>query len=210
MGYTATWAGFVAAPSGIVAVIATPIVGRLKVDMRWLATAAFLAFAASYFMRANYTPDAPFVTLMLPLLLQGLAMSVFFVPLVSISLDRLPPERVPSASGISNFARITAGSFAASIITTSWDRREALHQTRLTEVGTAWSPVYRQTLEQLQAQGMSPLQAAGSVMRQIANQAYLLASLELFWLCGWLALLTIAIVWLARKPAPSQHVAAAD
>jgi len=210
MGYTATWAGFVAAPSGIVAVLATPIVGRLKVDMRWLATVAFLAFAASYFMRANYTPDAPFVTLMLPLLLQGLAMSVFFVPLVSISLDRLPPERVPSASGISNFARITAGSFAASIITTAWDRREALHQSRLTEVGTPWSPTYRQALDQLQTQGMSPLQAAGSVMRQIANQAYLLSSLELFWLCGWMALLTIAIVWLARKPAPSGHVVAAD
>jgi MFS transporter, DHA2 family, multidrug resistance protein len=210
MGYTATWAGFVAAPSGIVAVIATPFVGRLKVDMRWLATAAFLAFAASYFLRANYTPDASFTTLMLPLLLQGLAMSVFFVPLVSISLDRLPPERVPSASGISNFARITAGSFAASIITTYWDRREALHQTRLTEVGNVYSPVYRQATEQLQAHGLSPLQAAGAVMRQIVNQAYLLSSLELFWLCGWMALGAIAIVWMARKPAPSQHAAVAD
>jgi DHA2 family multidrug resistance protein len=210
MGYTATWAGFVAAPSGIVAVLATPIVARLKLDMRWLATIAFLAFAGSYFMRANYTPDASFVTLMLPLLLQGLAMSMFFVPLVSISLDRLSPERLPSASGISNFARITAGSFAASITTTFWDRREALHQTRLTEAGTDYSPVYRQTLEQLQATGMSPLQAAGSVMRQIVNQSYLLSSLELFWICGWLALVTIAVIWIARKPAPSQHVAAAD
>jgi len=210
MGYTATWAGFVAAPSGVVAVLMTPIVGRLKVDMRWLATIAFLAFAASYFMRANYTPDASFVTLTLPLLLQGVAMSMFFVPLVSLSLDRLPPERVPSASGISNFARITAGSFAASIITTYWDRRAALHQTRLTEVGTDYSPVYRRTLDQLQAQGMSPLQAAGSVMRQIANQSYLLSSLELFWICGWMALVTIAVIWIARKPAPSQHAVAAD
>lgn len=210
MGYTATWAGFVAAPSGVVAVLMTPIVGRLKVDMRWLATIAFLAFAASYFMRANYTPDASFVTLTVPLLLQGVAMSMFFVPLVSLSLDRLPPERVPSASGISNFARITAGSFAASIITTYWDRRAALHQTRLTEVGTDYSPVYHRTLDQLQAQGMSPLQAAGSVMRQIANQSYLLSSLELFWICGWMALVTIAVIWIARKPAPSQHAVAAD
>jgi len=210
MGYTATWAGFVAAPSGVVAVLMTPIVGRLKVDMRWLATIAFLAFAASYFMRANYTPDASFVTLTVPLLLQGVAMSMFFVPLVSLSLDRLPPERVPSASGISNFARITAGSFAASIITTYWDRRAALHQTRLTEVGTDYSPVYHRTLDQLQAQGMSPLQAAGSVMRQIANQSYLLSSLELFWICGWMALVTIAVIWIARKPAPSQHAIAAD
>jgi DHA2 family multidrug resistance protein len=210
LGYTATWAGFVAAPSGIVAVLATPIVARLKVDTRWLATAAFLAFAASYFLRSQYTPDASFWTLMFPLLLQGLAMSMFFVPLITISFDGLPPQRLPSASGISNFARITAGSFAASIITTYWDRREALHQTRLSEVGTDYSPVYRQTIDQLQASGMSPLQAAGSVMRQVVNQAYLLSSLELFWICGWLALTLILVTWTTRRPAPSQHVVAAD
>ncbi|MEP9360377.1 DHA2 family efflux MFS transporter permease subunit [Sphingomonas sp. KR3-1] len=210
LGYTATWAGFVAAPSGIVAVLATPFVTRLKVDMRWLATVAFLAFGASYFLRSQYTPDASFWTLMFPLLLQGLAMSMFFVPLITISFDGLPPQRVPSASGISNFARITAGSFAASIITTYWDRREALHQTRLSEVGTDYSPVYRQTVDQLQAAGMSPLQAAGAVMRQVVNQAYLLSSLELFWICGWLALGLILVTWLARKPMPSQHTVAAD
>ncbi|UIJ47075.1 DHA2 family efflux MFS transporter permease subunit [Sphingomonas cannabina] len=210
MGYTATWAGFVAAPSGIVAVIATPFIARLRVDARWLATGAFLAFGISYFMRSQYTPDASFWTLTMPLLLQGLAMSMFFVPLVTISLDGLPPERVPSASGISNFARITAGSFAASLTTTYWDRREALHQTRLTEVGNDYSPVYRQTVEQLQATGMSPLQAAGSVMRQIVNQSYLLSSLELFWICGWLTLAMIGVIWITRKPAPSQHTVAAD
>lgn len=178
--------------------------------MRWLASAAFLAFAVSYFMRSQYTPDASFWTLMFPLLLQGLAMSMFFVPLITISFDGLAPQRVPSASGISNFARITAGSFAASIVTTYWDRREALHQTRLSEVGTSYSPVYHQTIEQLQATGMSPLQAAGSVMQQVINQSYLLSSLELFWICGWMALGLIAVIWITRKPAPSQHAPAAD
>ncbi|WP_223262668.1 MFS transporter [Sphingobium sp. SCG-1] len=210
LGYTATWAGFVAAPSGIVAVLATPIVARLKIDTRWLATAAFLMFALSYFMRSQYTPDASFWTLVSPLLLQGLAMSMFFVPLVTISFDGLPPDRVPSASGISNFARITAGSFAASLTTTYWDRREALHQTRLTEVARDYSPIYRQTIEQLQAAGLTPLQATASVMRQIVNQSYLLSSLELFWICGWLALALIAVIWITRKPAPSEHLPAAD
>jgi DHA2 family multidrug resistance protein len=190
MGYTATWAGFVAAPSGIVAVIATPFISRLKID--------------------PYTPDSSFWTLMFPLLLQGLAMSMFFVPLVTISFDGIAGERVPSASGISNFARITAGSFAASIITTSWDRREALHQTRLTEVSTPYSPIYRQAIEQLQAAGMSPTQAAGSIMRQIVNQSYLLASVELFWICGWMAVVMVGVIWLTRRPAPSDIVVAAD
>src|SRR5262249_35485440 len=154
-------------PAGIVAVLVTPIIGRLKVDARWLATGAFLVFAVSFFMRAAYPPDASFWVLTIPLLLQGLAMSLFFVPLISISLDGLPAARVPSASGISNFARITAGAFAASVITTWWDRRAALHQTRLSEVGTTLSPIYRQTLEILQQLGFAPQSAVAAVQEQV-------------------------------------------
>jgi DHA2 family multidrug resistance protein len=137
-------------------------------------------------------------------------MTTFFVPLLTILLDGIEPAKVPSASGISNFARITAGSFAASLITTFWDRREALHQTRLAEAGSDYSPVYHQATDQLQSLGMSPLQAAGAVTRQIVNQAYLLSSLELFWICGWMAVAMIAVVWITRRPKPSDHVVAAD
>ena len=210
MGYTATWAGFVAAPSGIVAVLMTPIVGRLKMDTRITATIAFLAFAGSYYLRSLYTPDASFWTLTIPLLLQGFAMSMFFVPLLTISLDGIPPERLPSATGLSNFSRIIAGSFAASIVTTMWDRREALHQARLSEVSTSYSPIYRQTLDQLEAAGMSPLQAAASVMRQVTNQSYLVSTLELFWICAVMALAMIPVIWATRRPRPSGVVVAAD
>jgi DHA2 family multidrug resistance protein len=205
MGYTATWAGLVAAPSGLVAVLITPIIGRFKIDARILASVAFISYAASFFMRSWYTPDASFFTLMFPLLLQGVAMATFFVPLITILLDGVPPEKLPSASGISNFARITAGSFAASLITTYWDRRAALHQARLTEVGTDYSPVYRGAVDQLQQLGASPLQATGAILRQITGQAYLLSSLELFWLCGWIAIVLLGVVWMARKPAPADH-----
>ncbi|WBO23299.1 DHA2 family efflux MFS transporter permease subunit [Sphingomonas abietis] len=211
MGYTATWAGLVAAPSGMVAVAMTPFIGRMAgVDARWLATAAFISYAGSFFMRSHYTPDASFWTLTFPLLLQGVAMSTFFVPLLNITFDGIAPQRLPSASGISNFARITAGSFAASIITTYWDRREALHQTRLVEGANDFSPIYQQATQQLQAAGMSPLQAAGSVMRQVIDQAYLLSSIELFWICGWMAVVMIPVVWMCRRPAPSKVVHAAD
>jgi len=210
VGYNATWAGLVAAPSGAMAVLATPFVSKLKLDARWLATIAFLCMGGSFWMRSQYPPDASFLVLAIPLALQGLGLSIFFVPLLTILLDGIPPEQVPSASGLSNFARITAGSFAASIITTYWDRREALHQVRLTEMGTDLSPVYRDTTAQLQAQGLSPLQAAGSVYRQVINQAYLLSSLELFWVSAVMAIVVIGVVWFCHKPAPSDHIVAAD
>lgn len=210
MGYTATWAGLVVAPAGIVAVITTPLISKFRVDARIMATIAFLCYGGSFLLRSRYTPDASFLTLAAPMLLQGVAMTTFFVPLLTIILDRLPPERVPSASGISNFARITAGSFAASLITTYWDRREALHQARLSEAGSLLSPVFRDAVGRLESLGMSPLQAAGTIGRSVVNQAYLLSTLDLFWASGWLALTMIVVVWFTRRAKPAEHAVAAD
>jgi len=210
MGYTATWAGLVAAPAGIIAVITTPLISRFKVDARIMATISFLSFAGSFLLRSAYPPDASFFVLAAPLLLQGIAMTTLFVPLITIQLDGLAPERVPSATGLSNFARITAGSFAASLVTTYWDRREALHQTRLSEAASPFSQTFIDAAGHLQTMGMSSVQALGAVGRSVINQAYLLSTLDIFWASGWLSLALIGIVWFARKPAPSQHVVAAD
>jgi DHA2 family multidrug resistance protein len=201
VGYTATWAGLVAAPSGAVAVVATPVAARLmaKVDARIMATVAFVAFAVSYFMRAGYTQDAGFWDFVMPMLVQGIAMSTFFVALITISLDGIPPERIPSASGISNFARITAGGFAASIITTLWDRREALHQSRLADHSSIFDPVMQQAVAHLHSFGFTDLQSYGVLARTMAQQAYLLSSLDLFWISGWLSVLLIGVIWIARK-----------
>ena len=75
---------------------------------------------------------------MIPTLLQGVSMAVFFIPLVTLSLSGPPPGRIPAASGLFNFARISAGSFGASIATTFWDRRASLHHAQLVEHITAY------------------------------------------------------------------------
>lgn len=212
MGYTATWAGFVAAPSGLVAIVLTPIVARIsgKIDARLLASISFVAFAISYFMRANYTTQADFWSLTVPLLVNGVAMSCFFVTMLTIQLDRIPPEKVPSATGISNFARITCASFAASIVTTAWDRREALHQSRLAEVVTETSPAYRAAVEGVGHLGMTDLQAAAGITRQMVQQAYLLSSTDLFWISGWISVAMIGLVWFTSRPKGAPSAAAAD
>ena len=211
MGYTATWAGLVAAPSGLVAVVLTPLIARLsgKIDARILATVAFGGFAISYWMRSLFTTQATFVDLMLPLLVQGVSMATFFLAMLTISLDRIPAEKLPSATGISNFGRIVAGGFAASLISTGWDWREALHQSRLAEAigsGMGWQMAARH----LEALGMTTQQAAAAVTRQMVGQAYLLASTDLFRLSAWLAAVLIVPIWLCRRPTPQHGPVAAD
>lgn len=211
LGYTATWAGLIAAPSGVVAVFLSPLAARLsgKVDARILATIAFVAFAVSYWMRSGFTTSASSWDFMLPMLVQGIAMSVFFLAMLTISLDGIPPQRLPSATGISNFARIVAGSFAASIITTAWDRREALHQSRLAEAVGNGVPL-RMATEGLQHMGLTATQAAGAITRQMVGQAYLLASTDLFRVSAWLCAALIVIVWFTRRPKGGHGPVAAD
>jgi DHA2 family multidrug resistance protein len=189
LNYTATWAGLVAAPSGLTAVLVAPFVGKYvaKYDARWFATASFAIFAISYFMRAAYPPDASFWVFVMPLLVQGVALGLFFVALYSIALDGLPPERVPSASGLNNFLRIVGAGFATSITTTYWDRREALHQSRIVESLSAYNPGYSSALAQLHTFGFGGLAAPARVLREVIAQGYLLSSLDLFYFSGWLA-----------------------
>jgi DHA2 family multidrug resistance protein len=212
LGYTATWAGLVSAPSGLTAVLISPFVGRYigRVDARWFATASFILFALAYFMRSAYPPDASFWVLVIPQLVLGLAMGMFFVSLLTISLDRLPPESVPAASGLNNFLRITGGSFATSLTTTYWDRREALHQSRLVEALTPFDPSYVQTLAALHGNGLTDQSAPAVVMRQVVVQAYMLSSLDIFYFSGWLALVLIPLCWIVRRPRSGPAAVAAD
>jgi DHA2 family multidrug resistance protein len=212
VGYTATWAGLVSAPAGMVAVVLSPIAARMmsRVDGRWAATLSFVAFSAAYLMRADYPPDASYRVLIIPLMVQGVAMSVFFVSLLSILLQGVPPEKVPAASGLSNFARITAGGFAASLTTVLWDRREAVHQARLSDVATLYDPAFSQYLAQMQADGLSMTQSVGSIAQSIVSQSYMLSSLDFFWLSGWISIAVIPLVWLCRRSVSSGGPAAAD
>jgi DHA2 family multidrug resistance protein len=210
VGYIATWAGLVAAPSGVVALLCTPLVTRImgRIDTRIAASAAIVAFAISYFMRSRYTPDANFGAYAMPMLVQGFSMSVFFVALITITLAEIPQQRTPSAAGLSNFCRYTAGSFAASITTTVWDNRETLHQSRLAE--NAPTAIMGGALEQLRHFGMSGGQALAAVTNTVVHQAYAMASIDFFWLSGWLMLFMIPLVWLTRRPATPVAAGAGD
>jgi DHA2 family multidrug resistance protein len=200
MGYTATDAGMVLAPVGVLAILLTPFVGRTvhKVDPRIFTTAAFAVFALVMLMRSHFTTGADFGTLMVPTIIQGAAMAVFFIPLVTLSLSGLAPERIPAASGLFNFARITAGAFGTSIATTMWDHRATLHHAQLVERLGASDPASSQVLATLQAAGSSAGQAQAMLNRMVDQQAFMLGVNDMFYVSALLFLALIAVVWLAR------------
>jgi len=213
MGYTATEAGMVLAPVGVLAIVLTPFVGRTinKVDPRIFVTGAFLIFALVLFMRADFNTSADFWTLMVPTIIQGAAVAIFFIPLVTLSLSGLSPDRIPSASGIFNFARITAGSFGTSIATTAWDHRATLHHAQLVEHLSSADAASSQALATLHASGLTPDQSYALLNRLVDQQAFMLSANDVFYVSGLLFLALIGVVWLARpvRGAPQASEAAA-
>ena len=203
LGYTATWAGLVTAPTGMVAVLLTPLAARMmaRFDARLVASIAFAASAVSYFMRAELTAEADVWAFVLPLLVQGISSATFFIALAMIVLDGIPPQRIPSATGLSNFVRILASGFAASFVTTLWDQREAFHQSRLSEAATATAPAFNHALSTLQGLGLGELQAKVAISQKMVSQAYLLGALDIFHLSALVSLVLVGAVWACRRPA---------
>jgi len=199
MGYTATWAGLAMAPVGLLAIALSPWVGKNveRIDPRWLASAAFLGFAAILWMRSLFNTQADFGTILLPTLLQGIAMAFFFIPLQSIAFSGLPPQRMPAAAGLSNFVRITAGAVGTSVFTTLWESRASLHHANLAQAVNLSNPAALQTLAELQRAGHSREQALALMNRMIDQQAFTMAATDLFWLSSVLFVALIALVWLS-------------
>jgi DHA2 family multidrug resistance protein len=201
MGYTATQAGFVLAPVGILALLLSPVVGRMIThwDPRIIASMAFLLFALVSFMRAQFNVQVDMATLMVPTIVQGAAVACFFIPLVSITLSGLPQDRIASASGLSNFVRITAGAFGTSISTTLWENRATMHHAHLTESINSGNLAATQTLDSLQASGMSAAQALGNLDRIINAQAYVLSADDVFYASAIIFLFFLPLIWLTRR-----------
>jgi DHA2 family multidrug resistance protein len=211
LGYIATWAGLVAAPAGVVAVLMTPVFTRFNwVDARITATIALMGYALSFYMRSQLAPDVTFGLLVAPMLLQGLAMSTFFVSMITIQLKDVPASQTPAASGLSNFARIACAGFAASLVTAFWDRGEVAHQSALANAQASRGLEWAQAISSLQKAGLDPQQALGSLTTQVINQAYTISALDLFRWFAIFIVLMIPLVWLTGRAVSAGHVAAAD
>jgi len=200
MGYTATQAGMVLAPVGAFALLLSPVVGKniAKVDPRRFAAFAFMVFALVLWMRSHFNTQADFQTIMIPTIIQGVAMAFFFIPLVTITLSGIAPEKIPAASGLSNFVRITAGSFGTSIATTIWQDRAAMHHAQISEYVNQGSSATNSALTGLAGAGLTPEQALSTINRLADQQAYMLAANDVFYVSALIFLLLIPLVFLTR------------
>jgi MFS transporter, DHA2 family, multidrug resistance protein len=200
MGYTATLAGLILAPIGALAILLTPAVGKSlgKVDARLLASASFAIQALVLLMRSHFNTEADFSALVMPTVVQGVAMAAFLIPLIALSLAGLEPQRIPAASGLFNFARISAGSFGTSLATTWWDRRGSLHHAQLIEHLTPYDPTPAIAFAGTPVVSGDPASTYALLDRMVGAQAAMLSANDIFYASALLFLMLIPVIWLTR------------
>ncbi|MCW9710549.1 DHA2 family efflux MFS transporter permease subunit [Avibacterium sp. 21-586] len=207
-GYTATWAGLAAAPVGLFPILLSPIIGRFgyKIDMRILVTISFMVYALTFHWRAvTFEPAMTFADVALPQLVQGIAVACFFMPLTTITLSGLAPEKMASASSLFNFLRTLAGSIGTSLTTFLWYNREAVHHTQFTEVINPYNPnaqAYYDTMAQV---GLNDTQTSMSLAQNITAQGFIIGANEIFWLSAIMFMLLFIVVWFAKPPFGNRH-----
>ena len=206
--YTATWAGLAAAPVGLLPILLAPIIGKFgnKIDMRILITVSFMVYALTFYWRAvTFEPEMTFMDVALPQFVQGLAVACFFMPLTTITLSGLPPEKMASASSLFNFLRTLAGSIGTSLTTFIWYNREAVHHTQLTEVINPYNPISQQFFQTMGSFGLSEEQTASYLARQITAQGFIIGANEIFLVSAIIFISLVVLIWFAKPPFSSKH-----
>ena len=206
--YTATWAGLAAAPVGLLPILLAPIIGKFgnKIDMRILITISFMVYALTFYWRAvTFEPEMTFMDVALPQFVQGLAVACFFMPLTTITLSGLPPEKMASASSLFNFLRTLAGSIGTSLTTFIWYNREAVHHTQLTEVINPYNPISQQFFQTMGSFGLSEEQTASYLARQITDQGFIIGANEIFLVSAITFISLVVLIWFAKPPFGGKH-----
>jgi MFS transporter, DHA2 family, multidrug resistance protein len=198
LGYTATWAGRATAFQGVFAVVMSPIVARLTItrDSRMLVFIGMLTFGVVTLWRSStFTTDVDFMRLVWPQLLQGFAIPLFFIPLMTVALGAVSPRETTSAAGLLTFMRSTAAAFATSITTTQW---EDIAVARRVDISGSLNGSDALVSALTQA-GSTAAQAVRQLDFLVQTQAVMLATNRVFFVSSLVFVLAGAAIWLAPK-----------
>jgi DHA2 family multidrug resistance protein len=203
-GYTATWAGLVLSPGGVVTMVMMFVVGRIaaKVQPKYLIIAGAVLIATSMYAMTSVYGDLGFWFMARSRMLLGVGLPLIFVPIMAASYDGIAQSKTDQASALINAARNTGGSIGVSIVSNVLTHREQVHQNRLVEQVLPSSTQYQDTLLQVtgyfSAHGSSLAQAHDQAVQwigaQVQAQASFLSYVDVFFV---LALISLSAVPLA-------------
>ncbi|WP_422003184.1 DHA2 family efflux MFS transporter permease subunit [Reyranella sp.] len=209
LGYTATWAGLVLSPGGLVTMAMMFVTGRLltRIQPRYLIVAGATVIAISMYSLTSVYAGVDFWFLARSRMLLGVGLPLIFLSITAASYDGIAREKIDQASALINVARNTGGSLGIALASNVLVHREQFHQSRLVEGVIPSSVAYQETLrrmaEYFSVQGSLAAdvhqQAIDWVGRQVQLQASFLAYMDVFWVLMLVSLAAVPLALSLRK-----------
>jgi DHA2 family multidrug resistance protein len=199
MGYTATWAGYATGIMGILAVVSAPFVGKAceKFDPRFIVCGGVVGLALIMVWRMwTFTPDITFAQMAVPMLITGVFMVMFFVPVTGLAMASVNPDEQANAAGLSNFMRTLAGAFATSLIQSGWSNAARTNQTELAGAMTNG----RHLIDASDAAGLPHESSVNLLSMVVEGQSLMLATLNMFGVIALCLGVAATLIWLVPKP----------
>jgi DHA2 family multidrug resistance protein len=219
LGYPAIAAGIAMAPRGIGSLVMMPIVGMLtsKVDVRKLLAIGFTVAGVTLIWLGQLNLQAGYWDIFWPQLLQGTGMALTFVPLTTVSMQAISPERMGNATSLFNLMRNIGGSVGIAVTGTLLVRQRQTVAAVLGERVTAYDPESQAMLAQLKAAFMArgvdavtaTERAYGALHGILIQQASMVSFVWLFQLLGMIFLLLLPLILIMRRPKGRVSAAAA-
>jgi DHA2 family multidrug resistance protein len=199
MGYTATWAGMTTAWTGVCAVLMAPVAAMLmakKVDPRKLVFIGLSWIAFVMLLRTYVTNDVTYWQISIPLILMGIGLPLFFVPLTALSLGSVDENETASAAGLQNFLRTISGAMTTSVVTTMWDDKTTAARSELAGLADRGG----ETVQQLTGAGFSQEAAVHQLSNLVQSQSVMIATNQLMFLVAIAFAISACAIWLAPRP----------
>ena len=135
LGYTPSAAGWVMATTSLFPLLTMGFIGdRLRAqNLRWTVFLGVFIMSGVILAHGMMTIQVSSQYLTTIRFLVGGAMPFLWVPLQMITLGGIPPEKMASATGLSNFVRMLSSSLATALGITLWDERAIVHRADLVE-----------------------------------------------------------------------------
>jgi DHA2 family multidrug resistance protein len=207
LGYTATDAGLVLSPGGLVIMASMPLVGVLLsrgFDARRMIIFGLLIGASGLYWMSHFTTGIDFRTLVLARCVQAAGLGFLFVPINTISYAFIPPGKTNNASGLINLARNMGGSVGIAFMTTLLARRSQYHQNVIAAHATPYDPLFRDsvasTTRVLQHHAPGAARVYGLIYQTLIEQATMLAYADCFFIMSVCFVGTIAVTFIMRRP----------
>src|SRR5215203_5451190 len=210
LGYPSLQAGIAMAPRGMGSFIGMPIVGMLigRIDARKMVATGLFVGGLTLLWLGQVNLSAWYWDFFWPQFVQGVALSLLFVPLTTISMDPIPRERMGNATSLFNLMRNIGGSVGIAVTGTMLARQQQVHFATLGTNVDPYNPAAQAMLQRLRAgflgSGSDPVTASDRALAAMSGlvhrQAAIVSFIEIFRLLGIMFLVLIPLVLLMKRP----------